>query len=315
MASSDQKTVLGRPKPPPPTAAGVVTTISADTPRPADRTSQFEFRGFDFFANRDFNEWKNASQAYFAPASSEKRQRLPSTWLGDATPPSTPRQSDAGWDTYQAPPSEQTLPREKRTLGLRKKQFWWLLGLAVLLLIVAVGVGVGVGVGRAASQSAGAGADAGAGIGSSSSSSAISGTSVPTATATSTTSPSGSSSATTTTTTTSLTSTPTGTSNGKIDCPVANGTTYQVPGSDKRFLRICGIDYSGDQAKDLRQVPTESVLDCMKNCAGTSGCTGCGWGYIEGEGDMGTQPTCWMKGDLKGPPHETDVNWAFAVLL
>lgn len=113
-------------------------------------------------------------------------------------------------------------------------------------------------------------------------------------------------------TSTTSSSTPTGNAEGKIDCPAANGTTYQVPGSDKRFLRICGIDYSDDESTNLRQVPTESILDCMKNCAGTAGCTGCGWGYIEG--DTGTQHTCWLKGGLK-KPHDTDINWAFAKLL
>ncbi|XXG95256.1 protein transport protein bos1 [Hypoxylon texense] len=328
MASPDQPaplTVLGRPRPPPQAHggsagpggaaarnAGVTTTISADPATRGDRSPQFEFRGFDFFANRDFNELKNASRAYFTPAGAEKHQRLPSTWLGDATPPSTPRQSRdalpaAGGDIFHSPPRGQTPPGKKRIFGLRRTQFWWLLGLVALLLIVAIGVGVGVGVGKSASESSKAAM--GAGAASSSSSSATSGTNLPAETSTITT--------TTTTsnpskTTASSTATPTGNSEGKIDCPAANGTIYQVPGSDKSFLRICGIDYSGDEAEDLRQVPTESILDCMKNCAGTAECTGCGWGYLEG--DTGTQHTCWLKGGLK-KPHEADPNWAFAVLL
>lgn len=182
MASPDQPaplSVLGRPRPPPQAHgaagtgavrnAGVTTTISAEPgTRGGDRSPPFEFRGFDFFANRDFNELKDASRAYFTPASAEKHQRLPSTWLGDATPPSTPRQSSgdalpaAGGDIFYSPPSRQTPPGERRIYGLRRTQFWWLLGLVALLLIVAIGVGVGVGVGKAASDSSKAAVGAGA---------------------------------------------------------------------------------------------------------------------------------------------------------
>ncbi|KAI1759815.1 hypothetical protein GGR53DRAFT_526822 [Hypoxylon sp. FL1150] len=308
MASPDQPavTVLGRPRPPPPVNAGVTTTISADPPpRAGDRTSQFEFRGFDFFANRDFNELRNASRAYFAPGAAEKHQRLPSTWLGDATPPGTPRQSDAvgpvGGDFFQSPPERQTLRDDKRIFGLRRAKFWWLLGLLALLLLVAIAVGVGVGVGKAASESSKAAVD----VGSISSSSTV--VPVETSTVITTTTTSSPSKTTTSSATTSTTS-----SEGKIDCPAVNGTIYQVPGSNKSFLRICGIDYSGDEAVDLRQVYTDNPLDCMTNCAGTADCTGCGWGYLDG--DTGTQHRCWLKGSLK-QSHEADTNWAFAVLL
>lgn len=173
MASSDQPalTSLGRPKPPPPAQrpsvpgaiprAGVVTSITAEpTKGETERSTPLEFRGFDFFANRDFNELKNASRAYFAPANgSEKHQRLPSTWLGDATPPGSPRASGerlpVGGDGLPARPSRQTSNDGRRIFGLRRSQFWWLLALIGLLIIVAIGVGVGVGVGRSASQHSG----------------------------------------------------------------------------------------------------------------------------------------------------------------
>lgn len=288
----------------------MTTTISAEPrPRAGDRTSQFEFRGFDFFANRDFNDLKNASRAYFAPGAAEKHQRLPSTWLGDATPPSTPRQSNdvglahglAGGDIFQSPPNREAPRDDRRIFGLRRTQFWWLLGLLALLLIVAIGVGVGVGVGKASSGSSKAAVDAGSVISTSTSAPVETSTII---TTTTTSSP--------TKTTTSSATTSTSSSEGKIDCPAANGTIYQVPGSNKSFLRICGVDYSGDEAVDLRQVSTDNPLDCIKNCAGTANCSGCGWGYIEG--DTGTQHTCWLKGSLK-QSHEADANWAFAVLL
>ncbi|KAI1103852.1 hypothetical protein F4804DRAFT_309034 [Jackrogersella minutella] len=331
---------LGRPKPPeqtqrviagpgtatPPT--GVTTNITAGiVNREARRSSAFEFRGFDFFANRDFNELKNASRAYFAPAVGSEKQRLPSTWLGDATPPASPRPSGetraigggvggiggGGREgRLPSPVGGQMYPGEKKIFGLKRSRFWWLLALVALLLVVAIGVGVGVGVGKGASQKSSQDQDQAQAQAEAASTSSLaptitaSGSSSPAASGTST------SSSTTTTSSTSSTSTPTGNADGKIDCPAANGTTYQVPGSEKRFLRICGIDYYSDEAEDIKQVPTESILDCMKNCAGTTGCTGCGWGYLEG--DTGTQHTCWLKGDLK-KPHEADVNWAFAVLL
>ncbi|KAI1801782.1 hypothetical protein F4811DRAFT_436978 [Daldinia bambusicola] len=320
MAPSDQPatatsttTVNGHQKLPP---EGTTSVAAAGAGRwqQADKPQSFEFRGFDFFANRDFNELKNASRAYFAPsANPEKHQRLPSTWLGDATPPSTPRpsgeRSPAGEDGVPAPRAP---AGDRRIVGLKKAQFWWLVALVLLLFVVAIGVGVGVGVGRGASQNSKEAAVAGAGPDAVSSSSlpstaADSSSSRPTNTASSVTSTSSPSK-----TRTSPSSTPTGNAAGKIDCPAANGTTYQVPGSDKQFLRICGIDYGDTESTNLRQVPTESILDCMKNCAGTAGCTGCGWGYLEG--DTGTQHTCWLKGNLK-KPHDADINWAFAVLL
>ncbi|KAI5856773.1 hypothetical protein GGS23DRAFT_393036 [Durotheca rogersii] len=291
--------------------------IGAADASAAMRSSVFEFRGFDFFANRDINELKNASRAYFAPAPSvEKHQRLPSTWLGDATPPGTPRHSGDGspFGATRPPPSLPVMPPrgDKKILGMRKTPFWWLLALLGLLLVIAIGVGVGVGVSREASGGSDRDAIAEAVTASSSSLSPTPAISGPVTSAagdvsiTSTLSPS------TTSSSSGSTSTPTGSAEGKIDCPTANGTVYQVPGSDKRFLRICGIDYSADEAQDLRQVPTETILDCMKNCAGTYQCTGCAWGVLEG--DTGTQHTCFLKGNLR-TPHEADINWAFAVLL
>ncbi|KAI1474908.1 hypothetical protein F4774DRAFT_399126 [Daldinia eschscholtzii] len=328
MAPSDQPATIvpGRPKLP---LDGYGAATEADKTQrvggttgagkwEADRSPQFEFRGFDFFANRDFNELKNASRAYFAPSSNpEKHQRLPSTWLGDATPPSSPRPSDerpsaAGEQRLPAALPSRTPPEEKRIIGLKKTQFWWLIALISLLLIVAIGVGVGVGVSRGASQSSNEAAVAGAGPDAASSLSSTSTTAESSSSKTANTGISETSTSSPSKTRTSPSSTPTGNAAGKIDCPAANGTTYQVPGSDKRFLRVCGIDYGDSESTNLRQVPTESILDCMKNCAGTAGCTGCGWGYIEG--DTGTQHTCWLKGGLK-KPHDADINWAFAILI
>ncbi|ROT37173.1 hypothetical protein SODALDRAFT_324822 [Sodiomyces alkalinus F11] len=79
---------------------------------------------------------------------------------------------------------------------------------------------------------------------------------------------------------------PTTTSSGSLTCPESNYTLYSVPGSTILFLRLCGVDYSDAAAENIRDVPTESMAECMRNCAGTFGCTGCGWGPL----DVGAGP-------------------------
>ena len=95
-------------------------------------------------------------------------------------------------------------------------------------------------------------------------------------------------------------------------CPAANNTKYHVPGTEKTFLRICGIDYSGaGQAAELGVVWTSSMQECIVNCAGYPSCTGCGWGVIEG--DAGSDHRCWLKGDLQ-QAHVVRTGWDFAIL-
>ena len=49
-------------------AAAKPRPLATQTPGPTEgKRPSFEFRGFDFFAKRDFNELKSASDAYFAP--------------------------------------------------------------------------------------------------------------------------------------------------------------------------------------------------------------------------------------------------------
>ncbi|KAK7920928.1 hypothetical protein PG985_008950 [Apiospora marii] len=299
----------------------VATSAAAAKGGAAAQSPPVEFRGFDFFAKREFNELKTASEAYFAPAaaaSSRASKRLsrlgPASWLRDPTPPEVPPEglppAEGRFPIPLGGKNELPLPSlttasdtwsrksTTRVCGLKKSRFYMLIGLLVGLVIVVVAVGVGVGVGKNASGSSEAAA--------------------PVSSGTSSTSPSSTTSATVTTTATT-TATPTSPSTnpaataGKLDCPAANGTEYQVPGSNKRFLRVCGVDYTGDTGGvDLKQVTTQSMLDCMTNCAGTYGCTGAGWGYMEG--DTGYEHRCWLKSKLM-QSHETDINWSFAVLL
>ncbi|RYO90311.1 hypothetical protein DL766_006917 [Monosporascus sp. MC13-8B] len=410
-----------------PLGSGVVTveiSSGAAAPRPPHHapghapSASFEFRGFDFFAKRDFNELREASRAYFnslsnsgnnggnnaaggAPRSRTSFRNslvfggrnnsnnndsnaaatgsLPSAWLGDETPPSTPRTEDdgtviggdgravaaagggpgggsgagggaaardgggrfpipAGGESPPPPPSpsppepQQSPQNEPRIFGLRRKMFWVLLVLlGIVLVVVIIAVGVGVGLGSRDSRWAGSSSSAVAGDSDSDSSGAdpattAIGTDVPpetTAAATTTTTPSASptkahSSSTASSPTPTATDSPQ-MGSARLDCPAANGTTYQVPGSIKRFLRVCGVDYrSGDGqgfATEVGRVETETMLDCMKNCAGTWGCEACGWGYLEGDGP-GPLHTCFMKRDLRaGARREVDEGWSFALLL
>lgn len=95
------------------------------------------------------------------------------------------------------------------------------------------------------------------------------------------------------------------------DCPALNNTVYHVPGSTKRFLRLCGIDYSGSGATDLAHVYTGSMADCIHACASFDQCTSCAWGYLEG--DAGSEHRCYMKKELK-TAHEVAGDWCLAVL-
>jgi hypothetical protein len=95
------------------------------------------------------------------------------------------------------------------------------------------------------------------------------------------------------------------------DCPALNNTIYFVPGSTRSFLRLCGIDYSGDGATDLAHLYTSSMADCMNVCASNSECEACSWGYIAGDED--SRHRCYMKADLR-EAHKADSDWCFAIL-
>ncbi|RYP43466.1 hypothetical protein DL768_009912 [Monosporascus sp. mg162] len=398
-----------------PLGSGVVaveiSSSGAAPPGPAQAqppSAAFEFRGFDFFAKRDFNQLREASRAYFNslsnsgnnaaggvprsrtsflnPFVSGGRQNsnnnsnatttgsLPSAWLGDETPPATPRTEDdgtviggdgrvvaaagagglgggggvsggaaakeggggvlisAGGESPPGPSSppppelQQSPQNEPRILGLRRNMFWLLLVLiGIVLVVVIIAVSVGVGLGNRDSRSAGSTSSVVAGGSDSDSSGAdptiatTIGTDVPPETTAPSASPTKARSSSTASSPEPTVTDDPRTGGAKLDCPAANGTTYQVPGSIKRFLRVCGVDYrTGDGqgfATEVGRVETETMLDCMKNCAGTWGCEACGWGYLEGDGP-GPLHTCFMKSDLlPGARREVDEGWSFALLL
>ncbi|KAH8646175.1 hypothetical protein BX600DRAFT_443982 [Xylariales sp. PMI_506] len=235
----------------------------------------------------------------FGPSSLRSPATVQSSWLRDPSPPPTPDPNDPrniAFAPARVKERDTTNDGDSRICGVRRRWFWPLLALLVVT-ILAVAIGAGVGITQAKKSST---TQANSSSGSTSSSSSVTSISTsPTSTGTSTGTASSSSS--------------TATSTGGVDCPAGNATTYTVPGSTKQFLHLCGINYNGtDEATDIGSVPTDSMASCMNNCAGTEGCMGCGWGYMEGDGLY--QHTCWMKGNLT-KSESADSSWAFAILL
>ncbi|KAL7931490.1 hypothetical protein V8C35DRAFT_111284 [Trichoderma chlorosporum] len=173
--------------------------------------------------------------------------------------------------------------------GVKPRLFWLVLAIVGLLVVIGVGVGVGVGLGTQNHKSS-------AQPGPPTTSTGLShpSTLIPSSTSTSKTA--------------SATQPP---SSDTLSCPTNNGTKYDVPDSEKSFLLLCGIDYSGvDEAVDLTSVYTIDMEDCMTSCANFAGCTGCGWGVLPGDGSL---HRCWLKGSLKKTTQEK-TGWYFGIL-
>ncbi|KAJ6438852.1 transmembrane alpha-helix domain-containing protein [Purpureocillium lavendulum] len=169
------------------------------------------------------------------------------------------------------------------TCGLRRRTFWIVVAVAALLVVIGVGVGAGVGIGAGGKDK-------------SPSSAASTTTSLTSGTAT----------------TSSASSPATASPTPFLACPAANNTKYTVPRTEKTFLRVCGIDYSGaGNAAELGNVWVAGMQECMASCAGYPGCTGCSWGVIEG--DAGSDHRCWLKGKL-GSSSAVRPGWDFAIL-
>lgn len=96
-----------------------------------------------------------------------------------------------------------------------------------------------------------------------------------------------------------------------VGCPDANNSPYTASGGAS-FIRYCGIDFGDNgEAKNINSVRTSSMAACMDACAAYTGCTGVGWGYMDG--DTGTRHTCYMKSNLDHA-HKAVPGWNFAVL-
>ncbi|KAM0452027.1 hypothetical protein ACHAPV_009751 [Trichoderma viride] len=223
------------------------------------------------------------------------------TFYREGTPPPPPTTRDTNVDVssttnilnkagefydYQydhvAPPAP--IPAKGTICGVTTRLFWLIM--AAIGLFVAIAVGVGVGVGLSTKHKAA--------VQPSPTTSSAPGSHTSTSTSSKTASP-----------TESLPS-------NLLGCPQANNTRYAVPGSEKTFLLMCGIDYSGaGQAVEVGNLYTVDMEDCMANCATFPGCTGAGWGIIPG--DAGSEHRCWLKGDLGEKPIPKP-GWYFAIL-
>ncbi|KAK3330625.1 hypothetical protein B0H66DRAFT_69880 [Apodospora peruviana] len=178
----------------------------------------------------------------------------------------------------EVPPVEES-QAEPRILGVRRRLFLLLLALGGLVLLgIAIGVGVGVGVGNQNHKNEASS----------------------TVNVTPTSSGSGTAAA------------ETGPVPAGAACPYYANTQYETP-SGKKFLRLCGVDYSGPgEAKDISSERTPTFLDCLELCAKKESCTGAGWGPMLPERPART--TCWMKNSLN-LSHIAPADWNFGIVL
>jgi hypothetical protein len=194
--------------------------------------------------------------------------------------------------------------------GVRRRIFWLVLAAVLIVAALAIGIGVGVGVGANKSSSTTA-SDPQDGAQPTSTATIIS-----TSTDSPTTTGPNRSSATSGSPTSKTSSASTISSNPAITtlsvCPAANNTIFSAPGTDREFLRICGVDYTGkNSAVDIAHVWTPTFEDCMVYCAGHDTCEACGWGILSD--DPGSFHRCWLKRNVKGKP-TTRNGWDFAIM-
>ncbi|KAK1689516.1 hypothetical protein BDP55DRAFT_691636 [Colletotrichum godetiae] len=214
--------------------------------------------------------------------------------------------------------------RKRKCCGMTMWVFWLLVALIIAVVLgVGIGVGVGIGANQKSDQSAATTSSTSTPTPTSGASSTSTTMIVPTMSSSSS-MPRSSSDATATATasttiptsvtiTSTSTPSPTATSSGNAICPDADNTVYNVIGSDKRFLRLCGLDYSGDDgAIDMSNTQASTMGDCMEICAKSAQCTGVSWGNVMING--AAELRCWLKRDLK-KSHSAVENWNFAVLL
>lgn len=244
------------------------------------------YTAFDAESNRTIFGAFSVSSGKTARIAKRLSSRLsePSTFYREATPPGSSHGEPAtrlenvydGRYDYVAPPA----PLPVATIcGIRRRKFLitvWSIVALIVIIAVAVGVGVAVGLRKhnhseKAVQSSGASRYAG----NNTMRHTLSCFTNMNASTTSSGTPTTSTSSTTTSTASNAASTT------AIPCPAANNTQYLVPETKVTFRRFCGIDYSGpDQARDLTSIYTNTMQDCMFQCADFPGCTACGWGII-----------------------------------
>ncbi|KAH8661989.1 hypothetical protein BX600DRAFT_512872 [Xylariales sp. PMI_506] len=181
--------------------------------------------------------------------------------------------------------------------GTKRGVFVALIVATVILLAMVIGLGAGLGVTQKNLH------NAQADLASASAAAASAATTVYVTTT---------SSAGATKTSSTSTATPTPPNDGFSSCPSANNTIYNSSSSSSNgtasFNVHCGIDYGNTESANLKSKATKDFTDCMNLCASTTHCTGCGWGYIDGSGDM-----CYLKTNLT-VSHSATSSWLFATL-
>ncbi|KAK3955721.1 hypothetical protein QBC32DRAFT_22850 [Pseudoneurospora amorphoporcata] len=207
------------------------------------------------------------------------------------------------------PPTEESrgcIGRHQQRWGLRRGVLWAII-IAVILLVIVLPLSVGLGVGLSRSSKSTA-TDPNPSSSqtvlpiSSSPEPFPSSSAVPNHIQTSV------SSATTTPTSTTSSSNSKPRPTAYSDCPAANNTMHRIPGLAKSFLRLCGVDYTAD---DLGNFLAGNMAECIDACAAMERCTGCSWGYLDG--DKGNKHRCWLKGNL-GTAREQPGDWCFAMI-
>ncbi|KAK1758712.1 hypothetical protein QBC47DRAFT_149867 [Echria macrotheca] len=115
-------------------------------------------------------------------------------------------------------------------------------------------------------------------------------------------------------TSSSPTATPTGSPGSQDSCPGMSSTQYSAA-NGKKFLHLCGLDYSGTgEATDITSLKTSTFAQCIEACAARDDCDGAGWGPLLPNGDNKFRQTCYLKKNLQ-TSHTATPEWNFAILL
>ncbi|KAK3998225.1 hypothetical protein QBC44DRAFT_354133 [Cladorrhinum sp. PSN332] len=233
---------------------------------------------------------------------------------GAPQPPQYPQQTFPSYHAEPNGPPPATTSSEAQSVPIKRSVALAILGALLLLLVLVIGLGAGLGVSQRNLSQANARLEVMqaqiAGI------PAVSPNTQTLSTSTPIPAPSTLATSTLTASRTS-TSTPSPTA-ALVQCPGVNNTiytTYTSTGQQKRFTRLCGLDYSGeDEATDIANVKVNSLDQCIEACASRAGCTGAGWGVSSSDKADPLQ-SCWMKKGLKKSHDAKRGDWGFAVLL
>ncbi|KAL1844844.1 hypothetical protein VTK73DRAFT_1686 [Phialemonium thermophilum] len=171
----------------------------------------------------------------------------PSSYMGGYSA-LTPNYDGSGRSLYDRSPSLPPKPgifRQETICGVKRRTFWCVIAVGVLIMLAAVAIGVGLGVAMRKSGHQ---------------SSPVNNTGWPEPKATGTTA-----------------------SHDAIHCPANNETLYHAANTTRSFLLLCGRDYSSlNGATDIYDVALDTLADCIDECAQRPDCVGAGYGNYRG---------------------------------